>query len=229
MSANASTTGHESVVMRRAMRGVWPHLPVLLIGSIAVCAGAAVSALVAPGVTPVSVLAIALLVMPQYTALVAVAGGIILRRDGTFREWGGSFIRSWRTTATVTLPTAAAMALLLVAVHVWQLSGQPWVLVPLGTAATVSAIGILGLTAALPLAAERPGLRGTALWIAALFLVAKRPLPFIAVACLAGLGIWAATVWTASLLLLLPAPVALVASAAVWTSAARLGLAAPDE
>ncbi|WP_179426500.1 hypothetical protein [Spelaeicoccus albus] len=215
--------------MRRAVRGVWPHLPVLLIGSIAVCAGAAIATLIAPGLTPVSVLVIALLVIPPFAALIAVANGIVVRGDATVRQWGGSLIRSGWRAVTVAVPPVVALALLLTAVEVWRISGQSWVLVPLGVAATVSAIGVLGLTAALPLALERPGLRGTALWLSALFLVAKRPLSFIAVACLAGMGIWAATAWTASLLLLLPAPVALVASAAVWTSAARLGLAAPKE
>lgn len=211
----------EPLVMRRAMRGVWPHLPVLLIGSITVCAGAAIATLIAPGLTPVSVFVIGLLVMPPFAALIVVANGIIVSGDATFREWGSGLASSWRRVVTVVGPPVVALALLLTAVHVWQVSGESWVLLPLGVAATVSAIGVLGLTAALPLALERPGLRGTALWLSALFLVARRPLSFIAVACLAGMGVWAATAWSASLLLFVPAPVALVASAAVWSSAAR--------
>lgn len=214
----------ERVVMRRAFRGMWTYLPVLLAGSILVCAVSVLVVLIAPGITPVSVLLIAALVVPAFGALVGVANGIVMRGDSRMRAWGSALVTGWWLTTRLAAAPAVAIALCLVAREVWQRTSSPLALVPVGIAIVVSGILTLGLAAALPLALERRQLRGIRLWASALYLVAKQPIPFVAVICAAAMGVWAATAFSASLLLLVPAPLALLCSAATWSTAAKIGL-----
>ncbi|NGN69573.1 hypothetical protein G5C51_37515, partial [Streptomyces sp. A7024] len=62
-----SAAEHRALV--RTLRGAWPALPALLCGSAAVCAAAVAVVLLAPGVTPVSVLLAAVLVTPAVAGL----------------------------------------------------------------------------------------------------------------------------------------------------------------
>ena len=71
-------------------------------------------------------------------------------------------------------------------------------------------------------AARRPGARPAgALWLAGVGLVARHPTRFVAAVSFVVTALWAATTVSASLLLFLPAPAAIVAALATWTSTPR--------
>ncbi|WP_446664237.1 hypothetical protein [Flexivirga sp. B27] len=215
-------TAHR-VLLRRSMRGIWPHLPLLTLGSAAVCACACLAALIAPGVTPPALVLSAILVAPSVTALAAIANTVVGQDDSDIRWWLAAWSVGVRRGIPAVLLPAVAGALLLVAVQVWQHTGAPVVLVSVGVSGAVTAglvplsVAVLHTTCALP---ERTALGQ---WRTAAELLVRWPVRFLAAPVLLGLGVWAATQLSVSLLLLVPAPVTLVGAAALWTSAVETG------
>lgn len=207
--------------LRAFFRLAWPNLPALLLASVLVCVGATLTVLVNPGITPVSVLAAALLVGGPLAALVRVAVEMWQGRETGARQalrflpaCAGSGVR-------VALVPAVPLALTLVSLEVWAQSRQLWVLVPLAVGGAVTVIVALAACVALPLVLCDGSLRGGRLWLTALRLVARRPVRVLAVPAVAALGVQACTSLTASLALLVPAPVALVMAAAALTQTTR--------
>ncbi|WP_128560043.1 hypothetical protein [Streptomyces triticagri] len=210
---------HLHVAEHRALagtlRGAWPGLPALLAGSATVCAGATLTVLLAPGVTPVSVLVAAVLVGPGAAALARAAD------DGaTVRQWWLALRELWRFGLLQCLVAAAPTAAFLVALRLWQETGADWLLLSVGASGAAALFALFALSVALPLGALRPELRGRLLWGCALHLALRRPLRHLAGPCLGVLGVWAAVQWTASLLLLTPGPAMVVAIAAVRVACA---------
>lgn len=212
----------ENEVLTRTLRGLWLSLPALLAASVTLCLAGALTVLVLPGVTPLSVILGAALAGPGSAALVATAGDIASTGHATVRTWWGRLRTLWAFGIRHTLPGGALLAAFLGALTVWHHTAAVWTLPSLGLSGACTLLAFLGLPAVLALGAARPGLRGRLLWTCALHLVARNPLRFLAGPSVALLGVWAATAWSASLLLLVPAPTAVVMSTAVWTSAARL-------
>jgi hypothetical protein len=210
----------EGEIIRGALRGVWPSLPALLVASAAICAAAAVPVVVAPGVNPIAVVVAALVCGPLLPALAAVADEMTTDGHGTIRTWWCTLRSQWRFGLTMSLVAAIPAALLLVAVEVWRVTGSAAVAPSFVASGIVTLVAVLGLTAAIPLGTARTDLRGTRLWRVAVSIVAVRPTRFVAVASAAGFGIWAATHTSASVLLLVPAPTAIVAATATWTTVA---------
>ncbi|WP_157063393.1 hypothetical protein [Luteipulveratus mongoliensis] len=209
--------------MSRTLRGWWPHLPTLLCASVAICLSAGLTVALAPGVTPVSVLLAALLLGPWAAGLVACVHQIVIEDDTSVRQWVHSVRRFAVFGVVVSTPPAVAAALLVVALRAWHLSGSVVALAPVAVSGAVTVLLLLGGVAALPLGIARPHLRGTRLWLTAFHLVSRWPVRFVAGPVLVVLGVWASTSLTASLLLLVPAPAALVLGAAFWTSALEMG------
>lgn len=204
--------------LARALRGTWPALPALLAGSVAVCLAATATVLLAPGVTPVSAVAAGLLVTPCAAALADVGNALAAGREATVTTWWRSLRRLWRFGATHGLVAATPMAAFLTALTVWRADGAAWVLPSLAVSGAGAVLAPPALAAVLPLGAARPDLRGRRLWAAGLYLVARWPHRLLAGPALAVLGLWAAVHWTASVLLLVPGPAAVLTAAAVWTS-----------
>lgn len=223
MSAVGSVPAQQRVLLRRSMRGLWSHLPLLTLASAAVCGSACVAALVAPGATPFSVVVMAMLVAPAAAAIGAVANAVVGVDDATFRQWWRACVVGVRHGIPAVLPLAVAGALFLVAVQVWQRTGQPVVLASVGVSGAVM-VGLLPLTAAmLHLVTGLPHLGRTAQWRTAVELSVRWPVRFLAAPVLLAFGAWLATQLSASLLLLAPAPAGLVGAAAFWTSAVETG------
>lgn len=209
-------------VIVRTLRGAWPSLPPLLVASAALCGVATVALLAAPGLNTVAVLVYAVLGAPALAALAAVANTVAFDDVATIRGWASALREHAGFAVRHGLLAAAPAVLFLAALRVWT-DGHPlWVLPSLALTGAAAVLAGLGLLALLPLGVARPDLRGRRLWITAGYLVARRPSRFVAVFCLAGVGVWAATSWSASLLLLLPAPTALVLAAAVWTTVSEV-------
>jgi hypothetical protein len=115
------------------------------------------------------------------------------------------------------LPTVIA-ALFQVALFAWQHTGSALLLPSVAVSGAAVLTALLGLLPVLDLRSRDPNLRGVRLWRTGLALVLLRPLGFVATCCLAGLGLWACVGITASLLVLVPGPVALLGAAATGTA-----------
>ncbi|WP_419999637.1 hypothetical protein [Streptomyces boninensis] len=222
-----SAAEHRALV--RTLRGAWPGLPALLCGSAAVCAAAVLVVLLTPGVTPLSALLASVLVTPAVAALAAVANSLSEEGEARIRGWWRELRRLFGYGAGHGLLAGLPVAAFLVALEVWRATGSAWALPSLGVSGAASAVAVLALGALLPLGARRPDLRGRHLWLCSVYLVARRPLRFLAGPAVAALGVWAAVHWTASLLLLVPGPAVLVAVAAVWSSVAAEAAQAGDD
>jgi hypothetical protein len=208
---------HDQVIAA-TLRGVWPSLPVLLAGSATVCVAAVVPVVVAPGINPVAVGLTAAVVVPFVAALVAVVNDLANDTPATFGAWWRALGALWRWSAGLGLLAAVPAALFLAAVEVVSATRNPLMWPSFAVTGAVTVIAALGLMAALPLGAAHRRLRGRALWTASLFVVSRHPMRFVAVATTIVGGVWVATTWSASLLLLVPAPAAIVAVTATWTS-----------
>jgi hypothetical protein len=209
------------VLLDRILRGAWPSLPALLVASAALCAAATVPLLAAPGINPAAIVTSALVVAPFAAALAATGNAIAFDGVATVRTWWRGLRTCWLFGIRQALVPAVAATLFLAAWHSWA-GRNGWALPSLVVSGASTTLAVLGLFAVLPLGVARPQLRGLPLWITALHLVARRPTRFAAALSVAVVGVWAATAWSASLLLLVPAPTAIVMAAAVWTSMADI-------
>ncbi|QDP95259.1 hypothetical protein FOE78_04445 [Microlunatus elymi] len=224
--AGDSVRADQAVVLRRAIRGLWTQLPTLSVAG-AVVTGAAVVSIVISQLSIIGLVLVPLLVGPSAAAVCAVADDVLARDDTSLRSWWAALGR-FAGFGTRTLIIAAAPATLLVlALLALQQSGSSIAYLPVIVSAIVTVVVGATMIAVLPLGVSRPGLRGRLLWLTAAHLVARWPVRFLAPICLLGLGIWACVAFTGTLLILVPAPVALLATAACWTSVLELGAAGP--
>jgi hypothetical protein len=214
-------------LLPRAGRLLWTRLPVILAINVAVCASALPGVLVSPQLGPVRLLVSALTVGPVWAAALATSNALVLQRSARAYDPLRGVLRHGRTGAAVALLPAVTASLALVTHLLWQRTGASWLLVPLGLDLTAFVLAGLGAVVAVPLAVEFPVLRGRRLWAVALTLVAARPWIPLGVVALAGLGLLAGLSLSASLLLLVPGPVALLTSAGVWSAVGALRGALP--
>lgn len=210
------------------LRNVWPSLPALTLASAAVCAAAVVPVIVAPGVSPVAAIVAALTIGPCWLALVAVVQQMADDDHGAIVNWWATLRRRWRQAIAQALVAAVPLALFVSALHVLDVTGAWWVWPSVACTGAATVIAALALCAAGPLTLADPGLRGRPLWLAAIGLVAARPVRFAAVAAAGGFAIWLAQALTASLLLFAPAPAAIVAVTATWTTVTAISPAAEE-
>ncbi|TSD95672.1 hypothetical protein FOS14_17905 [Skermania sp. ID1734] len=215
------------LILRRVSRGAWSGLPILLFASVAVCLAAALVVVLTPGVTPVSVLVFAALETPWAVALLATVDDLIRMEDTSLADWCRGLCCFTGFGYAVMAVPAVAVSLFLVALEVWHQTHSVIALGPVIVSAIVATILGTASTAALPLGIAHPQLRGQRLWITGMHLVARWPVRFLAAPALLGFGVWVATQVSASVLLLVPAPVALVLGAGFWTSAAELDPSLP--
>jgi hypothetical protein len=209
----------------QALRAIWPNLPVLLVSGSAVSAAAILVSLFTPGITPLSCVLWCLIVGPCFGALQAQFTDLALGSHVKvfsfpryLRRFGLLGLGTWA-------PPAIIAAVGLIALQWWNHEQNAIVLIPLVIIGAGLSLSVLGAIAALPVGISNNEERGVPLFIFALHIVARRPVPVIAVVAVAALGFWAATTISASMLLLVSVPLAVTAYAATWTSAAVAGLA----
>lgn len=200
--------------VREASRLVWPNLPVLLLGSVPVAAGWAVARALPPSLGWLALLGIGLGVVPAFAALLrgceVLLGGDHFGIADLVRALG----RAYRPAVRVSLLPTAALLLALLAAELWRVTGQGWMLASLGAAAAVGLVGLVAGVVTLPYVLRtRCGWREG--WLVGLYLTTRAPVPVLAVLAAAGLVVWGAAHLSFALLLLLPAPLALVWAAAV--------------
>ena len=206
--------------VRGVLSTIWTNLPVLLAGSVPVAAAWVAFRALPPAYGWVSLAGVGLVVLPALVAL--VDGCTLLLADEHFglADVVPTLRRTWpRAVVVAAVPTAAAV-LGLLALHVWRLSRQPWVLASVGACLAVTAVTALVAVVALPHRVRAAGdTRRT--WLVASYVTSRNLVPVLAVVSAAGLTVWAAAHLSFALVLLLPAPLALVWAAAVATATRR--------
>lgn len=225
-AATASAVeGRQRLILRRVWSSLWSHLPMLALSAAAtaVPAAAAVALSGAMGTPTLTPLLLAVLAGPLLMALLRVVQGALVEDDTDLR----SYLRSLRATAlrsaAFSLVPAMCLVSLLAAIEVHARTGNGFMLVSLCLAAVASVLTVSGFMVVIPLAVARPALHGARLWAISWHLLGRWPVRFLAPLTLAGLALWAAVSFSSTLVLLLPAPIALLAGAAYWCCAVELG------
>ena len=184
----------------------------LLPSAAAICVAVDMAALPAlflfPGLTPVSILLLALLVTPVWAVATAAATYVLDDVPIAIPDLL-SRARVFRSTKYALIP---ALLLVMLALD-WSVmtATRAWFFIP--SVGLVGAASLLAVASALllfPLQALT-GARGAVLWRAALTMAARRPSVPISVLAIGGVAIVAALTWSVSLLFLVPGPMVLVA------------------
>lgn len=197
-------------LLRRAVVLVWTNLPLLLV------VGTGSALLWSTFRSSAAALLIAyLVVVPMLTVL---AGGFVrlMRGDGFgVRQYVRAFPRGMIATWATLLPAAAGAGLAVVADTLWADTGQTWMLLSIGAAATFTfVVAVLGLVAAVIVTAD--GVPVAAACAGALAAVARQPIPVIGVGASFLLSAWATRYLSLAPMVLLPAVIA-----PIWAMAVR--------
>lgn len=217
--------GLQRLLLRRVWSSLWSHLPMLATSAAVTAVAAAVaSALgVAVGGGLLTPALLALLAGPTLMALLRVVQGALVEDETDLR----TYLRCLRATALrstgFALLPAMCLVSLLAALEVHARTGSALMLASLCLSAVAGVLTITGSVVLMPLAVARPTLRGARLWAISFHLLGRWPVRFLAPLALAGLALWAALSLSSTLVLLLPAPIALLAGAAYWCCAVELG------
>lgn len=223
MVSYAHANALQRLILRRVWSSLWRHLPALAVSGTVTTAAVLVGYRLAGGSWAVSPLVMAAIAGPTLMPLLSVAQGALVDDDTELRRYVRDLPKyAWRSTGYA-LIAALCLSALFAAVEMHEVRGGALAVASLAVTAAGTVLALLGLSAALPAAVARPRLRGVRLWVTALHLVGRWPVRFLAPFALMSLVVWCAASFTTSLVLLLPAPVALVASASYWCSAVDLG------
>jgi hypothetical protein len=193
---------------------------VLLIGSALVAIGWCVVRALSPHLGWVSVLGIALLVVPAFAAL--LRGCEVLLTDehfgvvDLFRTGARTLLPSLKVTAVPTL----ALLLTVSGYQLWLASGEAWMLISVGLGAVVSLLALYTGVVALPYVV-RTGAPLRTGWLVSFYIATRNPVPVLAVLSAVALGVWAAAYLSFAVIVLIPAPLALVWAAAVTGATER--------
>lgn len=213
----------QRLILRRVWSSLWRHLPMLAISAAVTAVAVALAVQSAGGSQLLAPLLLALLAGPTLMALLKVVQGALVDDDTDLRTYlGGLKASALRSTGYALIP-ALCLISLMAAANVYARTGNGFMLISLGTAVAAAILTVAGFTVVVPLAVARPELRGVRLWITAWHLLGRWPVRFFAPVALAGLALWVAVSVSSTLVLLLPAPIALLAGAAYWCCAVELG------
>lgn len=195
------------------VRTWWVNLPLLLLASIPVAVGWVMLRSIPSTWAWAALLGTGLLVTPLFAGLLSAGARLLddehVRVLQLARELPRIVVRSWRVTAPVTLVALLTAA----AATAWQQGGRPWMLVSLGMCAAALAAGVFVGVIALPYAL-RSHANGREAWLVGAYLATRQPVLALGVLSACALTVWAAAHLSFALLVLLPAPLALV-----WASA----------
>lgn len=218
----------QAVALRHAASGVWFGLPTLLVAGVAITAAVGAPLAVGGGLTPWTLLVIAVLAGPLVLATAATANQLVVSTETGVSAWfidvrtlAGRGVRVWLTPA---IPGC----LLLFAWFVLGRTGSATAVISAAVCAVVTAITITGALAASVVWPARPELSWAQVWLTAGHLAARWPVRFLAPMCLLGLGLWAGLSVTGTLLVLVPGPVLMLTAAAFWSSAVECGASELD-
>lgn len=207
--------------LRRAFSGAWSQAPLLLLASGVVSVATAVGVGLMHASVLIGLLACAALVPPGMVGLVRCTDRIMDGHESSLREYAQAVRQlGARAIGMALVPTVLAL-LTFVAATVERSGGGVFFLVPMGLGITSTVLTTAALLVAFPLRTRHDQPGGTALWLLSLHVLARTPVPFLAAACVAGLGVWAAASFSNGLFVLVPAPLSIMLTAAYRVSTAE--------
>lgn len=222
-TAPAGAEQRQRLILRRVWASLWRHLPMLAISAAVTAVAALLAVQVAGRSQLLTPLLLAGLSGPPLMGLQAVVQGALVDDDTDFQV----YLRGLRSAALRgaghALVPALSVVSLLAAADVYGRTGSAFMLISLGTATAATILSGVGFLALAPLVVARPELRGVRLWSTSWHLLGRWPVRFLAPAILAGLALWVAVSVSSTLVVLLPAPIALLGGAAYWCCAVELG------
>ncbi|MDO5661087.1 MAG: hypothetical protein Q4G40_00185 [Brachybacterium sp.] len=183
MSSSASAPGVRSAVRHRVIergtRGLWRHLPVLLIASAVCGVGVLVSLAIARGSVVILLALAPLLVGPTLLPLFRVMRRILLEDDSDLRGYLASWRGRWWLGILFLGVPAGSLLLALLGLAAAQESGA-WVYgisaaLATGVGVLSTAVGVVGL----PLAAARPALGLRRMLLSAAYVLRRWPWRFV--------------------------------------------------
>lgn len=200
--------------LRRGFGLLWPNLPMLLLGSVLVALGWSVVRVMGRQLGWVSVPGTGLVVVPTFAAL--LRGWDVLLHDEHFgpRRLFGDFGRCWMRAVKITIVPTVGLLLTVAALGAWRVSGQPWMVASVAVCAAASLLATYVGVVALPYSVST-GEPARNVWLVSCYIAVRNPVPVVAVLSAAALTVWAAAYLSFALILLLPATLALIWSAAV--------------
>ncbi|GAA2104155.1 hypothetical protein GCM10009841_21830 [Microlunatus panaciterrae] len=199
---------------------VWPNLPVLVCGSLIVALGWSLIRALSPQLGWVTLIGLGLVVVPVFAALLCGCEGLLVDERFGLAELLHGLKVAYLPAVKVTAAPMVTVLLTLVALKLWLLSGQTWMLVSVGLGGALSTVAVYTAVVALPLFV-RTSPRLIEGWLVAFFIAARNPVPVLAVLSALSLGIWASAYLSFAMILLLPGPLALVWAAGVAAATAR--------
>jgi hypothetical protein len=206
--------------LARAVRLLWPNLPMLAFGSALVASAWAGMRLVSGDAGWLLIIGVGMVVFP---VLAAVVHGCQVLLDGDhfgipalLRGLPRDAVRAAGVTA---VPTAAAV-LTHAALLAWRLSHAAWMVPSVAVGVVVSAAAVGVGVVAMPYHL-RAGSRWRETWLVAAYIAGRNPVPVLAVAAAVMLTVWSTAHLSFALVLLLPGPLAMVWAAAVTTAVRR--------
>ena len=211
------------------LRASWAALPVLVGVSAACCAVGAVTAYVFPGVTPPGVLVLGLVIVPLLATLVEFLQDAIGPDAYGWTGYRRRFPASARRALGVSAVPSVVAAIALVALAAWNATGSLFWLLPLGIGGASTVLTVLGMIVAIPLRLAAPEVALRQVWSVSFSIVARAPVPVVAVAATAVVGIWACLSFSAALILVVPPVLAVVWAAASLTSCDQTGFPLRDD
>lgn len=206
--------------LHATLRTVWTNLPVLLAGSVpAAAAWVALRALPA-SLGWLSLVGVGLLVLPLLAGLAHGCVRLLSDEDLGLTDVGPLLVRSLRGAAAVTLVPTGAAVLTLLALQVWHRDHQGWALASVGAGLAVTIVTALVSVVAVPYRL-RTAAPPKETWLVSAYMASRNPAPVLGVVSALALGVWAAAHLSFALVLLLPAPLALVWASAFLTATRR--------
>lgn len=213
-TTSAPSPASSSDPLRRGFGLLWPNLPMLLLGSVLVALGWSVVRALGRQLGWVSVAGTGLLVMPTFAAL--LHGWDVLLHHEHFgpRRLVGDFGRCWLRAIKITLVPTVGLLLTVAALSAWRLSNQPWMVASVAVSAAASLLAICVGVVALPYAVNTAE-PSSSVWMVSSYIAVRNPVVVAAVLSAGALTVWAAAYLSFALIVLLPAPLAMIWSAAV--------------
>lgn len=225
MSAVDPAPVREPDPLRRAAQLLWPNLPLLLIGSIMIAAPWSVLRLLSPALGLWVLPAITLVVLPPLAALLSAVQHLLADEHvgpvGLLR----SLPKTVRPVLTAAAPVTAALLLTAGSAEAWRLGQQTWMLLSVALSGALAFVaGLVGLVV-LPYLLQassvarqsRPTTAAPSpreAWLVGLFVLTRQPILIMGAAAAVVITVIAASYLSFAMIIVLPAPLALIWAAA---------------
>lgn len=201
----------------KALKEVWPNLPVLLTGSVLVALAWTLARVIGVSSAWAYLLFVGLVVLPVFAALLRGCEVLLVGDHFGIGSLLRSLPRSFARSLRITVPVLVVVLLGDAGTYAWRTSGNGWLLPSAVLCGVVGLAAIyVGLVALPYYTAGRASWAQS--WLVSLYIATRNPVPVLATLSAVVLGVLAAAHLSFALVLLLPAPIALVWASAMQTA-----------